>query len=155
MWYSTNWVTKSYFLKLWWKWDSNPHEPFGSIDFLTTLCYHSQTETLFSYLSMRTRFYTDASVLSICCGLEYMFTILKFLQVSTKPHVYCLLRSHEPSSLFDNFNLGISYILSTHLWEFYPLKALHLNTLIILLWGWCSLLVAYPHLTWNSQFSTV
>ena len=44
-----------------------------------------------------------------------LFTILELLQVSTKPHVYCLLRSHEPSSLFDNSNLGISSLVSTHL----------------------------------------
>lgn len=35
--------------------------------------YHNQTETPFGRLSMRTRFYTDASVLSICYGLRPIY----------------------------------------------------------------------------------
>jgi len=44
----------------------------------------------------------------VCCSLEYIFTILKFLQ-DTQPF-------RRNCGTIVNFNLGISYILSTHLW---------------------------------------
>ena len=49
------------------KWDLNPHEHYCSTDFLTTLCYHSQTKNLSLY--SRSHFF-------VCCGLDCLFTIL-------------------------------------------------------------------------------
>lgn len=48
-------------------------ERFTARDFLTTLCYHSH---IFTQIELQ------RLLLSQCCGLEYIFTILKFLQDS-------------------------------------------------------------------------
>lgn len=62
--------------------DSNGHTVVKRLlaVFPATLCYHSQIKVLFSCLSVRTRFFTDASAPFVCCGLDCLSTILKFLQ---------------------------------------------------------------------------
>ena len=114
-------------------------ERFTARDFLATLCYHSQTISIISriyfgftytyvgfprlqqlsisYLLMGTTTSCDPIILIVCCGLEYIITNIEILAslipINWLP-IYCFYNLMDTYMSY-NFNLGISYILSTHL----------------------------------------
>ena len=123
------------------RWHTTPVTPPRlTVVFLATLCYHSQTKLIkplrlllgqhFTHLTLFQKpseilcftIYTppylrivDQCKYFVCCGLEYIITILKFFEVS-KEVFRCFITGPLWPSL-TNFNLGISSISSTRLWD--------------------------------------
>ena len=118
-----------------------PTQPRWPRDFLTTLCYHSQiTTTSWREVQYLTNIFGTPLVYRpnsaswiICCGLDCLFTILKFSRVSISyPTLIDTLDSNQQSPnvtaviplcliinqnvpTYTNFNLGICRSASTRL----------------------------------------
>lgn len=96
------------------QWDSNPHEHYCPTEFPATLCYHSQT-VLVLQLRVNGHFnpcsHRITTVFTVCCSLEYIITILKFLQDNHMSLFLVLQLNGNPYSYLHIIKFQLRYLL--------------------------------------------